>query len=455
MKQWAHTIAVSTVVAANIASAEVNTEVVTLDQVIERALLNDPRISEQKKLVDVARTLLQEAQGSDDLIFGLDAFIGLTSKVEGGFFENNNSSNDPRSDRYEWNGLTTWTNLQLTIIKPLYTFGKIENYSDAAKSNIRVKEEDVRKQRADTIMDANRAYYGYLAARDTRYLFKDVIVRLNGAIKLVKRRLADSESEDDIRQSDLYALQAGKALISKYLAQAAAIEKIAMAGLKVLTGGSLDDMLEVSDKRVTPVPLPDVALDLLTQTALAKRPEMIQLEAGLQARRSLIAARQAEKMPNVYAGIAALASYAPNRTRLDNPFIYDPFNDYGATPLLGIKWNWESGVHAARVARAEAELAALVEKSTFAQRGIPFEVAEQYYQVQGGYEAVQNLAQGSRAARRWMVSSYADFEAGIGDAEDSLTAFQGYVLVHSDYLSAVNDYNMNVARLRYVVGEYQ
>jgi len=455
VKQWAHTIAVSTVVAANIASAEVNTEVVTLDQVIERALLNDPRISEQKKLVDVARTLLQEAQGSDDLIFGLDAFIGLTSKVEGGFFENNNSSNDPRSDRYEWNGLTTWTNLQLTIIKPLYTFGKIENYSDAAKSNIRVKEEDVRKQRADTIMDANRAYYGYLAARDTRYLFKDVIVRLNGAIKLVKRRLADSESEDDIRQSDLYALQAGKALISKYLAQAAAIEKIAMAGLKVLTGGSLDDMLEVSDKRVTPVPLPDVALDLLTQTALAKRPEMIQLEAGLQARRSLIAARQAEKMPNVYAGIAALASYAPNRTRLDNPFIYDPFNDYGATPLLGIKWNWESGVHAARVARAEAELAALVEKSTFAQRGIPFEVAEQYYQVQGGYEAVQNLAQGSRAARRWMVSSYADFEAGIGDAEDSLTAFQGYVLVHSDYLSAVNDYNMNVARLRYVVGEYQ
>jgi len=280
-------------------------------------------------------------------------------------------------------------------------------------------------------------------------------VRLNSAIKLVKRRLADNDSDGDIRQSDLYALQAGKALISRYLAQAAAIEKIAMAGLKVLTGGSLGDALDVADKRVRPVPLPDVGLDVLTQTALKKRPEMIQLEAGLQARRSLIAARKAEKLPNVYAGVAAIASYAPNRTRLDNPFIYDPFNDYGATPLLGIKWDWESGVHAARVARAEAELAALVEKSTFAQRGIPFEVAEQYYQVQGGYEAVQKLAQGSRAARRWMVSSYADFEAGIGDAEDSLTAFQGYVLVHSDYLSAVNDYNMNVARLRYVVGEYQ
>jgi len=455
VKHWVRSIFIASFVVSAGVNASASAEVVTLDEVIERALQNDPRISEQKKLVDVARTLLQEAQGSDDLIFGLDAFIGLTSKVEGGFFENNNSSNDPRSDRYEWNGLTTWTNLQLTLIKPLYTFGKIENYSDAAKSNIRVKEENVRKQRADTIMDASRAYYGYLAARDTRYLFEDVIVRLNSAIKLVKRRLADNDSDGDIRQSDLYALQAGKALISRYLAQAAAIEKIAMAGLKVLTGGSLGDALDVADKRVRPVPLPDVGLDVLTQTALKKRPEMIQLEAGLQARRSLIAARKAEKLPNVYAGVAAIASYAPNRTRLDNPFIYDPFNDYGATPLLGIKWDWESGVHAARVARAEAELAALVEKSTFAQRGIPFEVAEQYYQVQGGYEAVQKLAQGSRAARRWMVSSYADFEAGIGDAEDSLTAFQGYVLVHSDYLSAVNDYNMNVARLRYVVGEYQ
>jgi hypothetical protein len=54
-----------------------------------------------------------------------------------------------------------------------------------------------------------------------------------------------------------------------------------------------------------------------------------------------------------------------------------------------------------------------------------------------------------------MISSYADFEAGIEKAEDTLAAFQGYVLTHSEYLSVVNDYNMHVARLQYVTGDYQ
>ena len=150
-----------------------------------------------------------------------------------------------------------------------------------------------------------------------------------------------------------------------------------------------------------------------------------------------------------------MAAYSPGRDRLDNPYIADPFNDYGATPIIGIQWKWASGVQAARVVQAQAELDALVEKSGFARRGIPFEVAEQYHQVQAYYQAVQKLKQASRSARRWMVSSYADFEAGIEDAENALTAFQGYVLTYSEYLKTVNDYNMHVVRLRYVSGETQ
>ncbi len=64
------------------------------------------------------------------------------------------------------------------------------------------------------------------------------------------------------------------------------------------------------------------------------------------------------------------------------------------------------------------------------------------------------MTEASRSGRRWMVASYANFEAGVEDAEDALTAFQGYVLAHSEYLKTVNDYNMNIVRLRQVMGDY-
>jgi len=422
----------------------------SLDDAVERALATDPRIEERQRLVDAARALLQEAEGSDDLIFDVNAFIGLTTKIDGGFFAADGTT--PRSDKYEYNGLTTWSSVSFSIIKPLYTFGKIEHFADAAKGNIAVKQEDVRIQRADTVIDVTRAYYGYLAARDTRYLFEDVEKRLQKALDLVERWL--EEDKGDVRQADLYALQSGFAMVRRFHARAESIEAIALSGLKMLTGISSGAELELADSRIRPVDLPQETLEELQQKALARRPEMMQLEAGLQARRSLVAAQRAGKLPNLYAGLAGTASFAPGRDKLKNPYIYDPFNDYGATPLIGVKWNWASGVQTAQVAKANAELAALLEKSAFAQQGIPFQVTEQYYNVQGHHKAVTELAQGSRAARRWMTSRYFDFESGFEEAEAILAAFQGYVLVYSDYLMAVNDYNMHVARLRYVTGDY-
>lgn len=434
----------------SVAGGSALAEVLTLEQAIERAMHHDARISEREKLVQVARGLLQEALGSDDLIYDVNAFTGLTTQVDGGFFDSA-STTESRSDRYKWNGVSTWSAVQFSIIKPLYTFGKIENYADAARENIRIKGQDVNLQRANTIIDVSRAYYGYLTARDTRRLLEDVIKRLDKAIVVVRQWL-DSDS-GDVRQSDLFGLQSGRGLIANYLDQAEGIESVAMAGLRLLTGVKPGEVLEVADKRLTPLATPDQTLEELQARALKQRPEIKQLNAGLKARRALVAAKQSEKKPNIYAGVAGMAAYSPGRDRLDNPYVYDPFNDYGATPLIGIQWQWASGVQTARVVQAQAELDALIEKSSFAHDGIAFEVAEQYHQVQAFSRGVKKLKQASRSARRWMVSSYADFEAGIEDAEYALTAFQGYVLIYSDYLKTVNDYNMHVVRLRHVSGE--
>ncbi|MDH5423618.1 MAG: TolC family protein [Gammaproteobacteria bacterium] len=437
-------------------SAGVQAEQLSLEQALQRAYDADFRIGEKAHLVTAARGLLDEAEANNGWRTELNSFVGLTTAVDGGFYENATNTCDGsdcvvRSDLYDFDNLSLWFNAQFAIIKPLYTFGKIENYTKAAENNILIKQAEVELQRQSTRYDVSRAYYGYLTARDIRYLMEDSNKRLKGALELVSEWL--EEENGQAKESDKYALTAGVALLSRYQSEAAALEKVALGGLKVLTGVALENELSVTDRRITPVELPAMVLPDLKQRAIEQRPEMKQVEAGLTARRALLAASHSDAKPNVYAGVGGSLSYSPGRETVESPHLYDPFNHVAATPVIGLQWSFSGGVRDAKVKQAQAELDALISKASFARSGIPYQVEEMFTQVHATFEQVEHMKSASKNARRWMIAAYTDFEAGLIEADKIITAFQAYVLAHSDYLRLVNDYNMNTVKLKNLIGE--
>lgn len=435
-----------------LAALPTQAETVNLQQAVQMSLAADPRIKEREQVVEAARGMMQEVQGNAGWRVSANAFIGLAPKVEGGFYQNGAySGTTPRTDGDEYNGLSDWTHLDFALIKPLYTFGKIERYGDAAQGNVDLKQGELRQTRGDTVYDTKRAYFGYLTARDTRVFLEDMQERLNRSIASVERNLKEETGES--KQSELYALQTARGLLAKYVHQSRAVEKISLDGLKVLTGVGLQADLQVADSRIEPVAFPQIDLADLQARALQDRPEMEQLEAGLRARRALVAAKKADRMPDVYAGVIGQFNYASQRERLDNPYLNDPFNGGGLTPVVGMKWDSVFGVANARVNQAQAELEALNHKKAFAVAGIPFEVGEAYANARANHDAQRDLAEGSAAARRWMVATLADFSAGIESADKVADAIKNYVLAQTEYLRTVNDYNMNVAQLSRLTGE--
>ncbi len=440
-----------TLLAAGIllATLPAQAETINLQQAVEMSLAADPRIKEREQLVEVARGMLQEVQGNGGWRVSANAFVGLAPKVEGGFFQNGTTI--PRSDGNSYNGVSDWTHLEFALVKPLYTFGKLEHYGDAARGNVDLKRGEVRQTRSETVYDTKRAYFGYLTARDTRVFLEDMKGRLDQSIRSVERHLREETGES--RQSDLYALQAARSLLAKYVHQAHAIEKISLDGLKILTGAGLKANLAVADDRIEPVAFPQIDLAELQSRALQDRPEMQELEAGLRARRALVAAKKADLMPDVYAGVIGQLDYASQRDRLDNPYISDPFNGGGLTPVVGVKWDRVFGAANARVNQAQSELEAINHKKAFAVAGIPFEVGEAYANARANYDSQLELAEGAASARRWMVASLADFAAGIESADKVADAIKSYVLIQTEYLRTVNDYNMNVALLARLTGE--
>lgn len=431
-------------------------EELSLDQALKRAYESDFRIAEKTHLVTAARGLKDEAEANHGWRTELNSFVGLTTGVDGGFFEEGNtcatgSDCTVRNDLYDFDSLSLWFNAQFAIIKPLYTFGKIENYAKAAENNILIKQADVELQRQNTRFDVSRAYYGYLTARDIRYLMEDSAKRLDGALSLVTEWLEDENGQ--ATESDKYALTAGVALIKRYQSEAGALEKIALGGLKILTGVGLENELTVVDRRIRPVALTETTLNTYKTQAIKHRPEMKQVAAGLTARRALVAASRSDAKPNVYAGVGGSLSYSPGRDSLDNPHVYDPFNHVAATPVIGLQWSFAGGVRDAKVKQAQAELDALISQASFARNGIPYQVEEMFTQVHATFEQVEQMKTASINARRWMIAAYTDFEAGLTEAEKIIAAFQAYVLAHSDYLRLVNDYNMNTVKLKNLTGE--
>ena len=308
-------------------------------------------------------------------------------------------------------------------------------------------------QRGKIIYDVKLAYYGYLSAHNGVLFLTDVKKRVDKALASTEAWLEADEGK--ATQSDLYALQAASSLIKSYIVKTEALEKIALDGVKVLVGMNLVDALELADSSLVAVELPNDELLKLQARALKERPEIIQLQHGLEARRALVKAKKSLKKPNLYAGLAGMLSFSPLRDRVDNPHIADPFNDVGTTPIVGVKWDWAGGVQDAQARQEQAELNALIQKNSLAQKGIPYQVFEAFTQANAHYQAVQALESSAKAARRWMISRYTEYEAGLEPVDKMVSAFQAYILSYTDYLKTVYDYNMQVAQLEQVVGDYQ
>jgi len=428
-----------------------NAETVTIDfeTAVKMANSADHRIGEKEKQVGVARGLLQEAQGAKSWIVDSNTFLGLSSKIRSADYIKANGEID--RDALDFAGVGPWLKIDFSVVKPISTFGKIEHYSEAARNNIILKEGDVQVQRGITYVDVATAYNGFLAARDLHLLLVDSKEKVDAALDLTKEWLEADNGK--AKQSDQFALETGASIIEGYLEEAAGMEKVAMAGLRLLTGIPDADDLAVSDKRLEAWPLPDAQLKPMMAKALAQRPEMAQVSAGLAARYALVEANKSEAYPNLYYGVGGIVSYSPLRESTADLSVYDSFNTWGATPVIGLKWDWYSGRQRAKVAQAKAEYDVVLETKAFALQGIPFQVAESFHKVHMNYEKVQRLYKGARSGRRWLISTYADFEAGIEQSDKLTAAFQGYLLAYSEYVKSVNNYNVELAKLRVAIGE--
>lgn len=427
-----------------------------LDQLVEMALESSPEIQEAEQSVAVAKAELSQAKAGHWAQMDVIGFSGPVYDAETPtvvVYPNANGVYTGSIVDRDDNAIGIFGRLELIVTQPLFTFGKISHRRDAAAYGVDVKQSAREKRRGDVILKVKEYYFGLVVAQQGLKAADDTDAFIQDAHKRIQRLL--ELRSNNVQEADLYRLAAFEADVKQFKAKAESGARVAYLALKQAVGypANQDFVLDLKqlpkDTRALGNP------EEYIQTALARRPELEQLNKGIAAQRSMVEAAKADLYPSFFAaGIGSFAG-APGREHLSNSYIRDEFNHTEGGVVLGAQWHFDLGIGRAKVDQAKAEHQKLVHTKDFAERNIPVEVTKYYQdaiQTEKSFKAYEQAAVG---ARKWIVTAFTNFDMGVGTARDMFDAIDRYGKNQGEYLVNLFNYHVALANLSHAVAEYR
>ena len=417
--------------------------VLSLDEAIALAVKNSPQIKEEQ--FGVLKRQSQRAQADAARFAQLEITVvgGPSPRARGNQISSPDSKTDPAITGMF--GLAT-----VSLVQPLYTFGKIDSLREAAAHGIAVSQAQVNERATKVAMLVYEAYYGYLLAVSLENLGLEIGDQLNSSLEKIRRQLdAGAPGVDNI---DLLKLQTFQGELEKQLNDIREGKALALTGLQTLLFLDPAQPIELTEKALEPQVREPVALEQYLTDANQLRPEFTQAREGVKAFEKLVDAAKADYYPVLFFGVFGSAAEATNRDRVRNPFIYDRLKDTAIAPVLGVQWKFNLGITAGKVDEAEAELGKIQQKHALAEQGIPFQVRQAYLEVQQHQANIEATRKGFRSGRQWLVTAVSNFDLGVGPGKDVADAALAYAKLRAGYFQAVYNYNLGFAKLDHAAG---
>ncbi len=444
--------------AAGVRAAEA--PLLTLPQLIDLALKFSPEVKASQSAVDYAKARKDEAHGYLYPQVDATAIGSVVPNSDAPFFKRVGAGNHPvlffPDAADQLHGVNVFGRLDVTVVQPLYTFGKIKFRERAADSYVKVKEAGVDSKRGEIIARLSEAYYGKILADQGKDAVKEARTYIRDIKDRIQRLL--SVGSGTVKETDRYRIAAYEGGVEKFAAEAEEGSKLAYQALKGMVGYGPGQDFQIPAELPAPEPLRQ-DLDYYVRQALELRPEFTQLKEGLRARQLLVDAARADRYPSFFVAVMAALAGAPGRDRITgnfrDPAIVDYFNTAYVAPFVGIKWNFDFGIAQAKIRAAQAELEQLKHTEKAALMGIPLEVAKYYAKVQENARGAKGLETAYVNSRRWLVTAFSNFDLGLGQLSDIFQAIERYGKFRGDYLMSLYEYNVARAKLDQATGMYR
>lgn len=425
--------------------------VLNLDQLIEMAVATNPELQIAEQDVKSARADLKQAKAGLLPQLDMRGVIGPMQEADLPVVQVDPITMIGRLQDRDSDTLTVFGRLDFTISQPLYTFGKISNRRDAAALGVEAQLAAKDKKRNEIVLNVKELYYAYLIAGQGKKAASEADEFLKDAGRRIRRLIEMKAKNAD--ETDLYRLDAYSSEVKAFAIKAETGAHLAYQALKRAAG-----IPEQEDFRLDKTELPTNPIHLgpeeeYVQMALANRPEFTQVNKGVEASRKMMEAAKSDFYPSF--GLAVIGSVAgtPGREEMDISYFSDQFNHAYAGVVAGAEWHFDLGILQGKLDKARAEYLKTTHQREFAVRFLPLEVIKNYTdakEAEAEYQAYQEAVIGSR---RWIIASFTNFDVGTGTARDMFFAIDRYGKNRGEYLRALYNYHVALARLDYSVGQ--
>ncbi len=416
----------------------------TLDRILEAAQLG-PRNRAAGERTEEARGQRAEARGLRFPRLGVTGIVAPSPRIE--CDDPTCTQTSPEEASVDFEGV--FARIEVSLVQPLFTFGKLDAASDAARHAVEVAEslEDV--VAGDVAVAAARAYYGLKLSRETRWMLEDGRETLDDALKRVNDKLKAGSA--DVTLQDRYRLEVLMSEVDLRLADARQGEATALAGIRALVG---DDSMDVDQ-----APLEVVEYELEPGEDYATRardalPEVKAATAGKRAIEELARLESRRYLPDLL--LVGRFTYA-HAGEVDDPpsaFANDPYNTTSAGLAVAVRWTLDPIAQPARVRRAEARSRRAQHLLDALRDGAEFQAHEVYQSVVRAGDRVEVAKRGAKSARAWLAATLQADAVGTAESKDLADAYLAFFTARGNTLSAIYDWDVAVFSLRRVTGEF-
>ena len=401
----------------------------SLDQAIEMALANHPHLLRAELAVTGGEARVKYARSGSypRLNSGGTAKQGLSGS--GAAFGLEGLANSPEPDDMA---------ISVNAYYDVLDFGRTKHETSARRRELAYLQHQLASAEATVMRDVRKAYF--TALKTARLV--EVADRNRGAARLSLRQ-AEAFFRAGLRSKvDVHLAQTEVSRAQLRLTQTQNEQAVSLAGLSHAMGttdSSAQFQLEEPDLRLQEVE----ALPTLIAAGLANRPELRALQAQIEAREAWVERARKERYPRIMAAFSGgWARFA--ELSLSNLL-------FGG---LAIKLPVFAGgqLKASIQENEQAQQQAIATRNQLLQ-DIPLEITTVYHQLSNSTEAVRTFEEMKAYTDDALRLARARYRMELADGVELALVQAAQAEAESEYFSALYDYEIQSAELRYRTGQ--
>ena len=411
----------------------------TVEEAVSRGLATSHRIAEARARQDAAEAVVGERHAAALPQVAAQAGYTRTNHVDTfGILLPNNQL------RIIYPDIPDNYRTRLDAQWPLYTAGRIDALERAARIEATASADEVAAARADLALDVTRAYWTLVTAGESVRVVEESVARINAHLGDVRNQL----SAGLIPPSDVFTVEAQQSRQRMLAIQARLARDVAEAELDRLVGVAAGTPIETA-AALDVLPVPDVAIDALVETARRQRPERAALLKRVEAARERGIAAAAGGRPTVAVGDGV--DYARPNARI---FPREEAWKSSWDASVNVSWPvFDGGRARSEAAEAVAGQRALEERLADVDAALAVELRQRVSEVASSRAAVDAAADAVRSATEARRVLGERFAAGVATSTDVLDAQVALLQAELDRTQGIANARLADARLARALGQ--